>query len=150
RATSTTSLATLMMSESMDISWIAKQSVNDPGFAAVDQFLQTARALRFNRGRDLAGEHSLIGRSLDCAKYSHRHGIFGKLHSSKNVRQTGLVSIFVVNEDVVNCYAVFANSDDFRRHAVQTNSLTFVLAEEQRLAVFELQHPVFLDLALVE
>src|SRR5687767_4828236 len=122
RATSTTSLATLIMSESMDISLNSfpqrRFSIDDPGFAAVDQFLQTASAFRFDRRRDLAGEHLLIGRSLDHAKHSHRHWIFGKLHSSKNVRQTGFLSIFVVNKDVVNRYPVFADRDDFRGHAV--------------------------------
>src|SRR5215475_8023255 len=90
--------------------------VNNPGLAAVDQFLQTARALRFNRRRDLAGEHLLISRPPDSAEYSHRHGIFGKLHSSKNVWEIGFVSIFVVNEDIVNRYPVLANNDDLRRH----------------------------------
>ena len=41
-----------------------------------------------------------LRRPLDCAEHAHRHGVFGKLHSSKNVRQTGFVSIFVVDEDI--------------------------------------------------
>src|SRR5215475_13481622 len=93
-------------------------SIDNPGLAAVDQFLQTARAFRLDRRRDLAGEHSLISRLLDRAEDSHRDGIFGKLHSSKNVREIRFVSIFVVNEDVVNRYPVLADFYDLRRHAV--------------------------------
>ena len=54
------------------------------------------------------------------------------------------MSIFVVNEDVVNRYPVFADRDDLRGHALQTDSLVFVLAEDQRLVMLELDHPVLL------
>ena len=109
-----------------------------PRFAAVEQRVEVAGAL-FGAGRfDLLVQLDVVRRCIDGAEHADRLGEFRMPHAAEQVGQRRLGGLLVVEQQVVFGDAL-AQLDDFRLHAVQADALVAVLAEDQRLAVFEVE-----------
>src|SRR5205823_1981438 len=118
--------------------------LHNPGIVAGEKFFELAAALLGHDILDLLVEKIVVGRALHAPVYADAFGKARIDHSTEQVSQAGLLRLFVVDEQVVNRDAA-AQSNHFRIHSVQANALVAVLAEKERLTVFEVQGVIRLD-----
>src|SRR5438128_5273426 len=118
--------------------------LHDPGIVAGEKFFELAAALLGHDILDLLVEKIVVGRALHAPVHADAFGKARIDHSTEQVSQAGLLGLFVVDEQVVNRDAA-AQSNHFRIHSVQAYALVAVLAENERLTVFEVQGVIRLD-----
>src|SRR5439155_15408254 len=118
--------------------------LHDPGIVAGEKFFELAAALLGHDILDLLVEKIVVGRALHAPVHADAFRKARIDHSTEQISQAGLLGLFVVDEQVVNRDAA-TQSNHFRIHSVQANALVAVLAENERLTVFEVQGVIRLD-----
>src|SRR5438105_13377750 len=81
---------------------------------------------------------------LDAAEDADAFGETRIDHAAEQIRKARLLGALIVNQEVA-CRDAMAQGHDLGIQAMQPNALVAVLAEDQRLAVFQMQRIVRLD-----
>src|SRR5262245_52071885 len=125
---------------------IALRLPDHPGLAAVDQLFQITGPLPLDRAVDLIGEQVLVGGFFDVPEYSNRNRVLRVLHSGQHVCQVRVARLFIVDDQLGLRHAV-VELHNFEMLIVDSYASIPVFSEDERLAVLELDHPVFFHIA---
>src|SRR5262249_48896072 len=115
--------------------------LNYPGIVAGEKFFELAAAFFGHDILDLLVEKIVVGGALHAPVHSDAFRKARIDHPAEQVCQARLFGFFIVNEQVINRDTA-AQSDYLRIKAVQANAFVAVLAEDQRLAMLQVQGAV--------
>ena len=102
----------------------------------MEELIEASGTLFFASDFDLVVQFQVITRAIDGAEHADRFREVGVPHAAQQVGQARLRRLFVVEQQIVLGDAL-AEFHDFRIHAVEADTLVPILAENQRLAVFQ-------------
>ena len=111
-----------------------------PRIAGGQELLQVAGAGLFAGGVDLVHHQFVVGRLLDREEHAQRHGVFRVVHPGQAVGHRRIGGLLVVDDEIVLRNVI--EIGDFEQLAFETDALVAVLAEDQRLAVLEVDDVV--------
>src|SRR4030095_13938802 len=97
---------------------------------------------------NLARHHFFICWFIGYSKYANRNREVRILHPPKYVRHIWFRCRLIMNDDIVDGYTILADRHDFRRLAVESDSLRLVFAKQQWLPVLKIEHFVIANCAL--